>query len=390
MPAVKKGAVGKGKVDLLDGNQVVAEAIKLAKVQSIPLFPITPQTEFIEIIADWKGKGIYRGEFKVLESEHSVLSAAVASEMTGARTFTFSGSQGIMLMHEIMYVASGTRTPLVMVNGSRGLSAPITLWPDHNDFLAMRDSGWLMMATETNQELLDSIIISYKISENKKVLLPFLVNMDGFIQSTTRTGVSVPEQKKINRFLPKLKLDVRLDVNKPMTLGLGAMEDYMFFKSQMHSTQLDSMKIIKDVQKQYGKLTGRHYGVIDKYKMNDAKAAIVMIGADSTIAKGTVDAMRKKGKKVGLLRLRLLRPFPEKEIRKALENVRHVGVCDQNIAPGMSGILYPEIKAALYGSRTTVSNYIFGLGGKFVSKEDFSKVFSDLLRSNKEKRAWIM
>jgi len=158
----------------------------------------------------------------------------------------------------------------------------------------------------------------------------------------------------------------------------------------MHKAQLDSMKIIKEVQKEYGKLTGRKYGVVDKYKMSDAKVAIVMIGADSTIARATVNLMRKKGKKVGLLRVGLLRPFPEKEIRNALQHVKHVGVCDQNIAPGMSGILYTEMKTALYGLRVPVSNYIFGLGGKFVSKKDFENIFNRLLKGNKEKRAWIM
>lgn len=376
--------------DILEGNDATAQAILLARVQSIPIFPITPQTEFIKTMAELQGKGIYKGELNVLESEHSVLSAAVASEMTGARTFTFSGSQGILLMHEILYVASGTRTPLVMVNGSRGLSAPITLWPDHNDFFDQRDTGWIMLATESNQELLDSIIIAYKVAEDKKVLLPFMVNMDGFIQSTTRTEVEIPEQKKIDKFLPKLKLQVKLDVEKPMTLGLGAMEEYMDFRAQLHRTMLDSKKILEEAQRDYAKITGRKYGVVEKYRLDDAHAAIVMIGADSTIAKAAVDIMRKKGKKVGLLRLRLVRPFPEKEIREALKHVKHVGVCDQNIAPGMSGILYPEIKAALYGGKTVVSNYIFGLGGRFISKQDFGNVFLELLANKKEKRAWIM
>jgi len=381
----------KGKnIDILDGNGVTAQAVLRSRVQSIPIFPITPQTEFIKTMAHLKEKGVYKGVMNVLESEHSVLSAAIASQMTGARTFTFSGSQGLLLMHEMMYVASGTRMPMVMVNGSRALSAPITLWPDHNDFFDQRDTGWLMLATESNQELLDSIIMAYKVAENKNVMIPFMVNMDGFIQSTTRTEVEIPAQSKIDKYLPKLKQKVKLDVNNPMTLGLGATEEYMFFRSQLHKVNLDAKKVIVDAQKDFAKITGRKYNIVDTYKLKDAKVAIVIIGADSTIAKATVDQMRKKGKKVGLLRMRLVRPFPEKEIRNALKHVKHIGVCDQNIAPGMSGVMFNEIRSALYGEKPIISNYIFGLGGKFVSKEDFGKVFDELLKNKKEKRAWIM
>ncbi len=377
-------------IELLDGNAACAYAMVLAKVESFPCFPITPQTELLHLIAEWKATGKFKGEFNIVDSEHSVLSAALGSEMVGARTFTSTSSQGIMLMHEILPIVSGNRMPVTMVNGARGLSAPITLWADHNDFLAMRDSGWLMAISASNQELLDSIIMSFKIGENRKLMLPSLVNMDGFIQSYTRTQVDVPSQALVNKFLPKLKLDVRLDTGKPMTLGTPVLEEYMYFRSQMQKAHLDSVSVIKKVQGEWAKLTGRRYGMFEAYRLGDAKAAIVVMGANSNTARIAVNELRKEGKKVGMLRLRVIRPWPEKEIAKALGGIKSIAVVDQNLAPGRGGIMYPEIKAALCGSGPVISSYIAGLGGKNVSLGDFKKVLKDALSAKKEVRRWMM
>ncbi len=697
--------------ELLDGNQAAAYAAKLARVKCFPCFPITPQTELIEILAEWKTNNQIDLEYNLVDSEHSVLSAAVGSEMTGARTFTATSSQGLMLMHEILPIASGCRLPIVMLNVSRALSSPISLWCfdgeeevlmadltykkikdiivgdevlgikrkygggdivkskvkktfirktdnliklkttnfdiictpdhkfyyhpihnrwirakflksknlkwfgynnkinreykrgymagvadgdgcfsythnkkylrfeihakdkemintliqyskelgfnirphaykkkynqygailtrhkeakrfikylkkkmnidfcrgylagiydsdgtgpykktgslviynknpkivkftcsclkklninyktykgkgatqinvnnkpkffiycqpkierklknlyhntfkaikdklkidkivnikgskrvynietetnnyivkgflvhncDHNDILAMRDSGWLIFVSETNQEVLDSIIIAFKVSENKRVLLPSLVNMDGFIHSYTRTQVEIPDQKVVDKFLPRLNLKVKLDVKNPMTLGTPSMHYYMYFKSQQHKTQLDSLKIIKQAQEEWYKLTKRKYLVVEPYYLNDAKAAIVIMGASTTIARAAVDNLRKKRIKVGLLRIRLLRPFPEEDIKKALSGIKKIAVLDQNIAPGLSGILYPEIKAALYNQKDKpiISNYIFSLGGKPTSQKEFEEIFKEILSSNKEQRKWLL
>ena len=365
----------KEKVEILDGNAAAAYAAILARVQCIPCFPITPQTEMIETIAKWKANGKTNIEFNQVDSEHSVISAALGAQMTGARTFTASSSQGLMLMHEILPIVAGTRMPMVMLNVSRGLSAPITLWPDHNDFLAMRDSGWIMICCETNQEVLDTIIMSFKIAENKEVLLPVLVNMDGFIHSYTRTEVKIPMQKKIDKFLPKPNQKYRLDVKKPMTLGAGAMGGYYpFFKSQIHAAQLKALDVIKDVQKQWKAITGRSYSVVEEYKTKNAKAVLVIMGANSTIAKAAVDSLRKQGHAVGILRLRVIRPLPRKDIQKALKNIKHISVFDQNIAPGSGGILHPEIKSCLFEDDKIVSSYIGGLGGKPVSQKDYEKI----------------
>lgn len=378
-------------IDLLDGNQCAALGAKIARAQCVPCFPITPTTEIIETIAEWKSKGEFKGEFVQLESEHSAASACLGASMTGARVFTATSSQGLLLMHELLPIISGCRTPMVMTTVSRCLSAPIGLWPDHNDTLSIRDAGWIMFICETNQEVLDSIIIGYKISENKKILLPVIVNMDGFVHSYTRTEVDIPDQKMTDRFLPHTELEIKLDVKKPMTLGIPAMGlDYMRYRAQLHRAMLDSFEVIGDVQKEWAKLTNRKYDFIEEYKLNGAKAAIVMIGANTTIAKSAVDMMRKKGKKTGLLRIRLFRPFPEKEIRKALEKINNIAVVDQNICPGMGGILYPEIKMALSGTKKRIANYISGLGGNFVSEQDYIDILNDVTKNKKEERKWQM
>lgn len=378
-------------IDILDGNTCAAWGARLAKAQCVPVFPITPTTEIIETIAAWKAAGLFKGEFVVLESEHSAASACLGASMTGARTFNATSSQGLLLMHEMLPIISGCRTPMVLTTVSRCLSAPIGLWPDHNDTLAMRDAGWIMLICETNQEVLDSVIMGYKISENPKILLPVIVNMDGFVHSYTRTEVDVPDQKMVDKFLPHPELEVRLDVKKPMTLGIPAMGlDYMRYRQQLHKAMLDSFDVIDSVQKEWAKLTGRKYEFLDEYKMKDAKAAIVMIGANSTIARAAVDEMRKKGKKVGLLRIRLFRPFPEAQLRKALEKINHVAVVDQNICPGMGGILYPEVKMALSGTKKVVCNYIQGLGGNFVSEQDYIDILDDVMKAKSDDKKWQM
>ena len=378
-------------IDILDGNACAAWGARRAKVQCVPCFPITPTTEIIETIAAWKAKGEFPGEFVVLESEHSAASACLGSSMTGARTFNATSSQGLLLMHEMLPIISGCRTPMVLTTVSRCLSAPIGLWPDHNDTLAMRDAGWIMLICETNQEVLDSVIMAYKISENPKILLPVIVNMDGFVHSYTRTEVDIPEQKLVDKFLPHPELEIRLDVKKPMTLGIPAMGlDYMRYRAQLHKAMLDSFDVIDKVQKEWAKLTGRKYEFLDEYQMKDAKAAIVMIGANSTIARAAVDTMRKKGKKVGLLRIRLFRPFPEAQLRKALEKISHIAVLDQNICPGLGGILYPEIKMALSGTKKIVSDYIQGLGGNFVSEQDYIDILEDVIKNKSDEKKWQM
>ena len=372
--------------ELLDGNEAAAWGARLSRVQVAPVFPITPQTEIIETLAKWKSTGEWSGEYVQLESEHSALSAAIASEATGARTFTASSSQGLMLMHEMHYVASGMRLPLVMVNCSRDLAAPLTLWPDQNDIMALRSSGWIMLFAKSNQEVIDSVIQAYKIAENTKVLLPVIVNMDGFIQSSTNEPTEIPNQNKVDRFLPKYRPETIIDVNRPMSLGVPVMEQYMEFRAQVHKAQLNALDVIKKVGKDFKRTFGRDYGLIEKYRTNDAKVIFVSVGSLSTTIEEAVDSLREKGVKAGLLTIRCFRPFPKKEINDVLKSCENIAVIDNNIAPGFGGMLYADICSVV--DRKSVASFIVSLGGRHSSKKDFE----DIARKTIKKKGmyWLM
>jgi pyruvate ferredoxin oxidoreductase alpha subunit len=365
----------------MDGNEAGAWSARLANVQVVPNFPVTPQTELIETLAKWKVDGKFKGDFLDVESEHSVMSAAVASEATGVRTFTASSSQGLMLMHEVLYIASGMRLPIVMINVSRGLSAPITLWSDHNDILDQRDTGWMIFFTEDNQEVMDLTLQAFKIAEDHKVLLPCFINLDGFILSYTREPVKIPTQKSVDKFLPKYKPITYLDPKKPMNLGIPVMEGYMKFRLQQQAAMENALKVIKKTFKEWNKKYHRKYEVIERFMMDDAVIALVSVGAMTSTAKAAVVEARKKGIKVGLVKIVVYRPFPFKELEDALNDVVGIGVCDQNIAPGYGGIIYHDIRSLMYGYKRTINNYILGLGGKAVPKGKYIQIIEDLLES---------
>lgn len=364
---------------LMDGNEAGAWAARLAKVKVVPNFPVTPQTELIEVLAKWKVDGLLKGDFLDVESEHSVMSAAVASEATGVRTFTATSSQGLLLMHEVLYIASGMRLPIVMINVSRAVSAPITLWNDHNDILDQRDAGWMIFFAENNQEVIDLTLQAFKIAENHKVLLPCMVNLDGFILSYTREPVQIPEQKDVDRFLPDYKPVTYLDPKKPMNLGVPVMEEYMSFRLQQQAAMENAKDVIKQTFKEWEKKFGRKYDVIERFMMDDAVVALVSVGALTSTAKAAVLEARKKGIKVGLVKIVVYRPFPFKELEDALNDVVGIGVCDQNLAPGYGGILYHDIRSLMYGYKRVINDYILGLGGKAVVKEKYLEIIEDLV-----------
>ncbi len=378
------------KPALLDGNAAAAWGGRLSRVQVVPNFPVTPQTELIERFAEWKAKGEWKGEFLPMESEHSVLAAAIAASATGARVFSGSSSQGLMLMHEMTYVASGMRVPVVMINVSRALSAPISLWPDHNDILGQRDSGWLIFFCESNQEVLDTVIQSFRICENERVLLPAFVNMEGFVLSYTREPTKIPEQKAVDRFLPKYRPKVYLDPKKPMAMGVGVMKEYPYFRSQVYLAQRNALDVIQEVHKEWGKKFGREYGLVEEFMMDGAKAALISMGANSSIAKAAVKSLRSNGVSVGLLRLRVYRPFPREQIRKSLEGVEAVGVIDQNLSPGYGGIVYPEIRDCIYDRKVPVSDFIAGLGGRNISQQELEQFGAEVAKTANSGKSLVL
>lgn len=358
---------------VVTANRAISEAVKLAKPQVIPVYPITPQTSISEYLAQFVADGDIDAEYIKVESEHSAISAALGASGTGVRVFTATSSQGLMLMHEILYAAAGMRMPIVMADANRSISAPLSIWNDQQDSIAQRDSGWLQIYAENGQESLDSILMAYKISENNKVLLPSMVCLDGFILTHTAEPVEIPIQEQVDRFLPKYRPDhAFLDPNHPKSLGTLTDPDYyMETRYQLEKSMVNSVNVIEEVQKEFKEIFDREYGLIEEYKCEDAEIVIIAMGSICSTVRVCVDDMRERGEKIGLLKIRAYRPFPQEQIQKALENAKKIAVLDKNIAFGVGGALYNDVKAKI---DIEAYDFILGLGGRDITPEDIDKV----------------
>lgn len=373
--------------ELITGNVAAAWGVRLAGVDYVPAFPITPQTEIIETLSQWFNEGIMNGKFVTMDSEHSMVTAAGAASATGARVFTATSSQGLLYALEVLYTVAGWRVPLVMVNVSRALSSPITLEPDHNDILSARDSGFLQIHTETCQEVLDSILMAYRIAEDSNVLLPFLINMDGYYLSFTREPVEIPSVDMVKEFLPPYNpVHAFFNASTPMAQGVAVLGGpvYSYFKYQMHLASNNVIGAHKTASDEFNRIFGRRYGVIEEYKMDDADYVIVMSNTFATKGKAAVDRFREEGVRAGLLRIRLVRPFPREEITSSLTGRKGVAVIDQNISIGSGGIFYNEITSCMYNERQrpVILSFIGGLGGKDISHTEFKKVLDDTIMAS--------
>jgi pyruvate ferredoxin oxidoreductase alpha subunit len=361
---------------LLTGNGAAAWAVRLAEVDYVPAFPITPQTEIIETLAAWIDRGEMDCRMVTLESEHSMLTAAGAAAATGVRAFTATSSQGLLYAMEMLYTVAGWRAPFVMVNVSRGLSAPITLEPDHNDILAARDSGFLQLHCATCQEVLDSVLLAFRLTEDKRVHLPVIVNLDGFYLSFTREPVLVPEAEAVRRFLKPfdpgpLKFRASAPVSQAVAVLGGS--PYSYFRYEMHLAALNGLKVYDELTEEFGREFGREHPAVEAYRSDDAEVVFFMIGSFASNAKAAVDRLRLAGVKIGMVRPRLLRPFPEAALQKILAGKRGVAVIDQNISMGKGGVLCAELASALYGQKDApvLTSFIGGLGGRDISPEEF-------------------
>lgn len=372
---------------LLTGNVAAAWGARLADAEYVPAFPITPQTEIIETLADWFANGEMYGKFVTLDSEHSMLTAAGAAAATGVRTFTATSSQGLVYALEVLYSVAGWRVPLVLVNVSRGLSAPITLGPDHNDVLAARDTGFVQLHAETCQEVLDSVLMAYRIAEDPRVSVPVLVNLDGFFLSFTRESVELPTIEQAREFLPAFTPSQPVfRASQPVAQGVAVLEGslYSYFRYQLHRAVNNAFAAHAEAAADFERLFGRRYGTVERYRLDDADTVLVMAGSFTTKAKAAVERWRAEGRRVGVLRLRMLRPFPVAEIVAALAGKRAVGVIDQNLSPGLGGILFHELAGTL--ATTTIRppilrSFIGGLGGKEISPAEFDHVLAVLENS---------
>ena len=370
--------------EMLTGNSSAAWGARLADVDYVPSFPITPQTEIIEKISYWVRNNEMNARFVTMDSEHSMITAAGTAAATGARVFTATSSQGLLYGLEMLYTISGWRVPLVLVNVARALSAPITLEPDHNDILAARDSGCIQIHVENCQEALDSVLMGYKISEDERVLLPVIVNLDGFYLSFTREPVEIPNQEEAKTFLPAFKRENGyFCASKPVSRGAALLggTGYSFFKYQMHLSACNAISVYKEVAREFKAIFGRTYDTVEKYEMDDAEYVIVMSNSFATKGKAAVHIMRENGHKVGLLKLRLIRPFPADDIMNELLNRKGVAIIDQNIAPGSGGILYNEVCGSLYHAKkrpAVLVPVIGGLGGKDISQAEFEYIIDTM------------
>ncbi len=353
----------------LSSNYAAAYAVKMADVDVIAAYPITPQTHIVEKLSEFIANGELNAEMIHVESEHSAMSASIGASAAGARVFTATASQGLELMHEILHIASGMRLPIVMAVAARALSPPINIWSDYSDIMNARDTSWIIYIVSSAQETFDTIIQAYKLAENKEVLLPVMVGFDGFVLSHTFEAVDLPEEEEVRKFIPKQVTWYTLDPDNPVTLGpLGPPEWYYEFKYQQVVALKKALEVARKVDEEYGKVFGRKYGLVEPYKLDDAEIAIVAYGALASTAKAAVDDARKNGLKVGLLRLRLFRPFPVEDVVKYLENVKAVGVMDRAIAFGApyGGPVFADILESMYMKNVDVnlSSFILGIGGR--------------------------
>jgi len=389
MKSVKQEIMG------LNGDEAVAFAVKQADVDVVAAYPITPQTIIVEKFSEYVANGEVNTEFICTESEHSAMAACLAAAATGARTFTASASAGLALMHEMLFVTSGCRAPVVMAVANRALSAPLNIHGDHSDAMAERDSGWIQIYAENAQEVYDSIFQAFRIAEHLDIQLPVMVGLDGFTLSHTLEKIQVLADDDVKgyvgtRELPNVvthdgkNVPYRLDASNPMTMGPVAMPNYYFeFKRQQEQAMKNALRVIQQVQEEYGKLTGRHYGdgLVEKYMVDDAEIAIVCLGSTAGTVKTVVDELRLKNVKAGLLKIRTFRPFPAEEIAEALAKVKAIAVMDRSLSfGGNGGAVYHETRHALYdlSTRPLMVNYIHGLGGRDTSPSQISRIFEDL------------
>jgi pyruvate/2-oxoacid:ferredoxin oxidoreductase alpha subunit len=352
------------------GNHAVSLGVKLARAEVISAYPITPQTQVVEMLSEMCGSGELAARFIKVESEHSAMAACCGASAAGVRTFTASSSQGLALMHEMLHWAAGGRHPVVMANINRAMGPGWNIWADQNDSLSQRDTGWIQLYCETNQEVLDTTIQAFKLAE--AVDLPVMVVLDAFFLSHTSEPVDVPDQALVDEFLPQREARLKLDTAEPRAFNsLVRPEDYMEMRWDQQEAMATARRMFGEIDADWGVLTGRRWGAVEGYHADDAELILVTSGTITSTARDVVDRRRADGEKVGLVKVKMFRPFPTLAIRSALRSARRVAVLDRNVSPGHGGIFAEEIRSALYDvpldDRPWLHGYVLGLGGRDVT-----------------------
>lgn len=380
------------------GNHIAGYACRAARAEVIAAYPITPQSPVVEQIAEFVEKGEMNAKYIRVESEHSAMSACIGAAAAGARTFTATSSHGLALMHEMLQWAAAARLPIIMSVVNRAMGPGWNIWADFSDSLSQRDTGWLQFYCADNQEIFDTIIQAYKLCEDERVAMPAMICHEGFILSHTSMPVEIPDQSEINEFLPPYNPSWELDVDKPVTHGsLIYPEWYMEFRYFMHEALENAIKLIPEIDKEYGRRFGREYGGhLECYRCEDADLLLLSMGTIGSEAKTAVDRLRNRGHKVGVVRVRVFRPFPKEQIRNVAEKPRMLTVIDRHISYGMEGPLFTETKASLYEKKEAplMAGYIAGLGGRDVTypviEEIARKSLKDLKLGRVEKEVrWV-
>ncbi len=367
----------------LNGNQTIAEAVRQVDPDVMAAYPITPSTAIVETIAKFKADGLITGEFVCPESEHSAMSVCIGASAAGGRVMTATASQGLALMWEMLYIAAGLRLPIVAAIANRSLSAPINIHGDHSDTMGARDSGWIQIYSENCQEAYDNFIQAFRIAEHMDVRTPVLVGLDGFIISHSLEVIQVEGDNKVKEFVGEYQsVYPLLDTSRKMTVGPIDFTDYYFEhkRNQLEGIE-NSPPIIEEVGKEYGERFGRPYGFFEEYRMDDAEICIVVMSSAAGTCKDAIDELRDEGKKIGLLKPRVFRPFPHEKIAEALKSMKAVAVLERSSSPGAFGApLFTEIRNSLYDfdARPKVVNYVYGLGGRDIMVDHFKEVASKL------------
>ena len=363
-------------MEITEGSHAIAEAVRLCRPQVISAYPITPQTHIVEALADFVANCQLDAEYITVENELSALSACIGASAAGSRTYSATTSQGLALMFEVCFNAAGMRLPIIMSIANRALGAPLSIWNDQQDSISLRDSGWLQFYAEDNQEATDLHLLAYKVAEDHSIQLPAFVCFDGFILSHTYEPVDMLTQEDVDKYLPKFSPYERLDAADPISFGMYATPEYYpEFRYEMDQAQKRAKDVIAKAGKEFGAMFGRDYSaLIEGYRLDDADTAIVAMGSICGTIKDAIDEMRVEGKKVGLLKIRVFRPFPSEEIAKMLSHVKRVAVLDKNISLGAKGATALEIRDALYGYSIPVKGYVLGLGGRDVRKKDIKEI----------------
>ena len=373
----------------LSGNEAVATAMKQINPDVVAAFPITPSTEIPQYFSTFVSNGQVDTNFVAVESEHSAMSACIGSEAAGARTMTATSANGLSLMWEMIYIASSLRLPIVMSLVNRAVSGPLNIHNDHSDAMGARDSGWIQLFSENNQEAYDNTIMANRIAEHKDVLLPLMVCQDGFITSHSIENIELIEDEKVKEFVGEYKPEhYLLDAENPMAMGPLDLQAYLFeHKAQQAIAMKNAKKVILEVAKDFEKMTGRKYGLFEEYKLDDAEYVIVCMNSTAGTTKAAIEDLRKQGIKAGLLKVRVFRPFPGEEIAKALSKAKAVAVLDKaDSLNGQGGALYEDVVSGMYNEQLSIPtiNYVYGIGGRDTTVKDIKSVYEDLSKINEK------